>query len=134
MLAFQFSTQVTADGDLAIPEQYLQSIPPGSTLQVVLLVDPPSPSVVQNTNLIDEALSLESYAAYLQRRPLPSALITPASSLLGTHLAQPLYAAEPNFDEAAWNRQWDQIETMMDEAEGTDEQIRLQEIEQDLQR
>lgn len=133
MLAFQFPTQVTADGDLSIPEQYRQSIPPGSLLQVVLLVDPPERLSPQSTNFADEGLSLEDYAAYLQQRPLPTTLITPASGLLGVHLDQPLDAAESNFDEAAWNQQWDQIEATLEKEEWVGEQIRLQEIERDLQ-
>jgi len=129
MIAFKFPTQITTSGDLLIPLQYRQSIPAGSQLQVVLLVELPTTHEPEATN---ETLSLKEYIALLRSRPLPPSVITPASGLLGEHLARPLHDAEPDFDETAWNQQWDQIEADMNAEEDADEQIRLQALFQDL--
>jgi hypothetical protein len=108
MIAFKFPTQITNSGDLLIPSHYRQSIPAGSQLQVVLLVELPTTEEFEAT---DETLSLNEYVALLRSRPLPSTVITPASDSLGDHLARPLHDAQPDFNESAWNQQWDQIET-----------------------
>lgn len=133
MIAFQFPSQVTSNGHLFIPAHYRQSIPPGSLLQVVLLVEPPALPTPQDNGHLAETDSVEEYVAYLRSRPLPPSLITSASGLLGEHLAHPLHDAEPDFDEAAWNQQWDEIESAMNAAEQAGEQARLQELAQDLQ-
>ena len=130
MIAFKFPTQITNSGDLLIPSQYRQSIPAGSQLQVVLLVELPT---TQELEAIDETRSLKEYIALLRSRPLSSSIITPASDLLGEHLARSLYDAEPDFNETAWNQQWDQIEAGMNAEEDADEQLRLQALFQDLQ-
>lgn len=107
MIAFQFPTQITTNGDLAIPSQYRQSIPAGSQLQVVLLVEAPTE---QAQETVDELLSLAEYTAFLRGRPLPASLITPSSGLLGEHFANSQQDPDPNFNETAWNQQWDEIE------------------------
>lgn len=129
MIAFQFPTQITTNGDLAIPSQYRQSIPTGSQLQVVLLVEAP---IEQADEALDETRSLAEYTAFLRSRPLPASLITPASGLLGEHLANPQREADSNFNETTWNQQWDAIEIEMDAAEEIDEQMRLEALRQDL--
>lgn len=130
MIAFQFPTQLTSNGDLAIPTRYRQSIPPGSQLQVVLLVEEPAGQPLVPG---DEALSLEEYTALLRNRPLPASLMTPASGLLGEHLAHPLHDVEPDFNETTWNQQWDQIEAEMNAAEESNAQIRLAALLRDFQ-
>ncbi|HRW07956.1 MAG TPA: hypothetical protein P5121_22800 [Caldilineaceae bacterium] len=132
MIAFQFPTQVTNDGDLALPSKFRQSIPPGSTLQVVLLVDAPSQSTPVDTADDKETLSLADYVHRLQQRPLPQASVTAASGLLAEHLTHPSHASDPDFDEVEWNDQWDQLEAAMNANELAEEQHRLQAIQQDL--
>ncbi|MFZ4660984.1 MAG: hypothetical protein ACOYNY_28480 [Caldilineaceae bacterium] len=129
MIAFQFPTQITTNGDLAIPLQYRQSIPAGSQLQIVLLVEAPTEQAQQ---AVDETSSLEEYTAFLRSRPLPASLITPASGLLGEHLAYPQREADPDFNEMIWNQQWDDIEAEMNADEEIDEQRRLDALRQDL--
>lgn len=102
MIAFQFPTQITTNGDLAIPA--------GSQLQIVLLVEAPTE---QAQETVDEPLSLAEYTAFLRSRPLPASLITPASGLLGEHLVYPQREADPDFNETTWNQQWDKIEAEM---------------------
>ena len=136
MLTYQFSAKMTNKGELSVPAKYLESIPSGSKVQVILLVEPPTPSSNQNREAesIDNIPSLEEYVEYLRSRPLPKELITPASGLLGTHLANSSEPIDPDFDEAVWNHEWDQLEAAMDADELVDEQNRLQRILQDLQR
>ncbi|MCE7982187.1 MAG: hypothetical protein DYG89_13405 [Caldilinea sp. CFX5] len=129
MIAFQFPTQITTNGDLAIPSQYRQSIPAGSQLQIVLLVEAPTE---QAQETVDETNSLEEYTAFLRSRPLPASLITPSSGLLREHLANPQQDPDPNFSERAWNQQWDKIEAEMNADEEIDEQMRLDALRRDL--
>lgn len=139
MLTVQFSTQLTPNGEFSVPDHYLKSIPAGSQIQVILLVDSPAssaePSLAQNgAPAMDDALpSLDEYVAYLRSRPLPETLIRPATESLHDYLVDSTETTELDFDEDAWNAQWDQIEAAMDAEALVDEHQRHHEIVQDLQ-
>jgi hypothetical protein len=68
-------------------------------------------------DLADE-LSVEAVVARIQKLGPNPANITPASGLLGQHLAELMQETDPTFDLAEWQREWEQIEAAM-EAEET---------------
>lgn len=137
MLTVQFSTQLTSTGEFSVPDQYLKSIPTGTQVQVILLVDSPAPSadpsVAKNDTVpTDDGLpSLGEYVAYLRNQPLPKTLITPAKESLHDYLIDSSNITDADFDENAWNAQWDQMEAAMDADIQADEQKLLTQLTQD---
>ena len=132
MTTFVFPTTVTKNGNLSMPPELLNAIPRGSKLQITLHVEQPKSLASNEITIEMQSLSIEEYSQYLRSQPLPSSLITPASGLLGIHLADSLYSPETDFDEATWNQQWDQLEQIVDDSEKSDEESRLHELLQDL--
>lgn len=130
MTTYQFSTEVTKYGDLPIPDQYLDLLPPGSKVQVTLIVESSPPETISDPNEVeDRKPSLEEFAAYLRSHPLPPSLIPIVSSYFQAYLAD---SADPNLDKEAWNEKWKQIEAEIVIDETADVELATKDIMHNL--
>ncbi len=138
MKAYEFSTSVTSDGRLAIPDAYTKDIPIGDSVRVIVLVDeqaaygaegtPPSHLTIradETTGFIegelDELPSLAEVMAEIKSSPQNPANIQPASGLLAEHLMNSPEVPDPLFDVTKWNREWDEVEAKMKAMEIADQ-------------
>ncbi|HXV43446.1 MAG TPA: hypothetical protein VEC96_10305 [Anaerolineae bacterium] len=115
--AYEFSTEVTPDGKLLIPDAYAKDIPIGDAVRVIVLVNEPETQEAQ-----EKFLSLERIIAEIKNTPSNPTNILPASGLLAEHLANSPGEPDPSFDVAAWNNAWDKVENEMEATETANEQ------------
>lgn len=98
MVAYEFSTAVTLEHTLVIPEDYARTLPVGEPVRVILLV---KENGYQNGHEQESAIepsSLEELVAEIKRMPPNPANIKPASGLLGKHLVELEQEYDPTFD------------------------------------
>jgi hypothetical protein len=126
MDAYEFSTQVTKTGYVAIPTEYIDQIPHGTDVRVVILVDKPQITTNGKNGHHDELGSLEALIAEIKNNPSKPENIHPASGNLAEHLVNPVTEPDPNFDETAWNQEWANIEARMKAASLAHEQEEIQ--------
>ena len=113
MDAYEFSTQVTKMGYVVIPTEYIDQIPQGTDVRVVILVNKHKVITNGQNGHHDEFGSLEALIAEITSNPSKPENIHPASGNLAKHLANPVTKPDPNFDEAIWNQEWAKIEAKM---------------------
>jgi hypothetical protein len=126
MVAYEFATTLLKNGHVVLPESYIKYIPVGSSLRVLVLLDelgvrslPPSSThpelTAQEKNLEPEKeLALEQFVKQLKQTPINPAMIQPGNmALLAERLANPLTAADPNFDPIEWERLSNEHEAKM---------------------
>lgn len=119
MQAYEFSTKVTSDGKLIIPNPYIQNMRKGDSVRVIVLVDEP---LVDNEREEQLIFRLEHIVAEIKAKPQNPNNIKPASGLLAKHLADLPHKYDPSFDVIAWNKEWDKIEAEMKVMEIAEEQ------------
>jgi len=130
MTTYQFSTQVTKYGDLPIPDQYLELIPPNTKVQITMVVESsPSETFPDPNEVEDRKPTLEEFVAYIRSHPLPPSLTTIVSSYFRAYFAD---SADPNFDKEAWNQKWKQIEAEMRVDEDADAGLTIKDIVRNL--
>ena len=96
--------------------------------------------MVDTTNAIavpwgsnDDAIdSLEALIAEIKRKPSNPEHIHYGNGLLAWHLAHPVSEPDPDFDAAAWDQEWAQIEAEMKAASLAHEQAEMEEWMSDL--
>jgi hypothetical protein len=133
MHAYEFSTEVSDTGQVEIPAQIAARLPVGASVRILVLVDEipgttnghPEPAETDDS-------SLEELIAEIKRRPSNPENIRPGDGLLAWRLAHPVTEPDPDFDEAAWNKQWDEIEAAMKAQARAHEQEELRELLKDL--
>lgn len=113
MDAYEFSTQVTKTGYVAIPTEYIDQIPQGTPVRVLILVNEPQAQTNGQNGQHDEFGSLEELIAEIKRSPSKPEHIHPASGKLAEHLANPVTEPAPDFDPAEWDQEWAEIEAKM---------------------
>ena len=113
MKAYEFSTKVTLDGKLIIPEPYSKDIPAGDSVRVIVLINEEIWSVPKETSELPASPALTKIIKEIKHSPQNPANIQAASGLLAEHLASSPETPDPLFDVAAWNRQWADIEAEM---------------------
>ena len=114
MDAYEFSTQVTKAGYVAIPAEYIDQIPQGTAVRVLILVDEARAIEKNGQNgLHSDIESLEALIAEIKATPSKPEHIHPASGKLAEHLAHPVTAPDPNFAPTEWDREWSEIEAKM---------------------
>jgi hypothetical protein len=113
MIAYEFSTAVTDDGVLVIPEAYAKTLSTGESVRVILLVKENGYHNDHREEPTDKPSSLEDLVAEIKRMPPNPANIKPASGLLGEKLANPVTDPDPDFDLEEWTREWDRLEAEM---------------------
>lgn len=126
MDAYEFSTEVTKTGYVAIPTEYIDQIPQGTAIRVLILVDEAKAIEKNGQNgLYDEIESLEALIAESKAAPSKPEHIHPASGKLAEHLAHPVTEPDPNFDPTEWDREWAAIEAKMKAASLAHEDSRM---------
>ena len=128
MVAYEFSTAVTGEHTLVIPEDYANTLPVGEPVRVILLVNRNGYQNGRPERTTIEPSSVEEIVAEIKRMPPNSANIKPASGLLGKHLAELEEELDPTFDIAGWLSEWDRVEAEMKKASLTHEAQELEEI------
>jgi hypothetical protein len=113
MKAYEFSTSVTSDGKLVIPDTYVKGMPLGSSVRVIVLVNEKGLPIDNEQEELEELLSLEEVIMEIKSSPQNPANIQPASGLLAEHLTNSPELPDPSFDVVKWNREWDKIEAKM---------------------
>jgi len=116
MKAYEFSTKITPDGKLVIPDVYAKNISIGDTVRVIVLVGESKSPVPEAQEAQDKLFSLEKVIADIKIIPPNSANIQPASGLLAEHLAKSPGEPDPSFDVVGWNKAWDKVEAEMEDA------------------
>jgi hypothetical protein len=114
MVAYEFSTAVTGEHTLVIPEDYANTLPVGEPVRVILLVNRNGYQNGHPERTTIEPSSVEEIVAEIKRMPPNSANIKPAGGHLGEKLAHPVTESDPNFDLAEWTREWDRVEAEME--------------------
>ncbi|MCX6046926.1 MAG: hypothetical protein NT075_17620 [Chloroflexi bacterium] len=131
MQAYEFSTTISNAGQVFVPSQVADKLPEGASVRVLILVDEVEPSVNghdDQSETLSFLPSLEELVAEIKRSPTKPANFRPGSGLLAEHLANPVTEPDPNFDEIAWNQEWDRIEAEMKAEEFAHEQEELKEL------
>jgi hypothetical protein len=113
MRAYEFSSRVTSDGKLVIPDAYTNNIPVGDTVRVIILVNEAQLLADDERDEFEELFSLEEVVDEIKRTPQNPANVHPTSGLLAEHLANSPETPDPSFDVANWNREWDKVEAEM---------------------
>ena len=117
MDAYEFSTQVTKTGYVAIPTELIDQLPQGTAVRVLILVDEPKVTPNGKNGPHDEFNSffgsLEDLIAEIKSNPSRPEHIHPASGKLAEHLAHPVAKPDPDFDPTEWDREWAEIEAKM---------------------
>lgn len=121
MVAYEFSTQVTDNGTLIVPEQYRRNLSSRMPVRIILLVEDEVVLQPDTRTLVQES-SIEDVVARIQYLGPNPANMTPASGLLGQHLFELMQESDPTFDLEQWQKEWDQIETAMEADELAHEQ------------
>lgn len=129
MVAYEFSTAVTHDHTLVIPEDYARTLPVGEPVRVILLVKENGYQNGYQEESTGEPSSLEELVAEIKRMSPNPANIKPASGLLGKHLAELEQVYDPTFDIDGWLSEWDRVETEMKKASLAHEAHELEEMQ-----
>jgi hypothetical protein len=117
MKAYEFTTVVTPDGKLVIPEPYAGDIPVGDPVRVILLIKEEALSVFSEGVSFSKIPALEKIVDEIRQSPQNPVNVQPASGLLAEHLATPSGSPDPSFDVNKWNQEWDEIEAEMKKLE-----------------
>lgn len=134
MYAYEFATQITETGYVEIPAEYVESIPPGSAVRVLILTaadgqhDKPSgPVLTQDTQShLDDVTALEKFILGIKGKPSNAEHIHVGSGKLAEHLTDAINRTDSDFDAATWDQEWAIIEAKMKAASLTHEQTELQ--------
>lgn len=110
MKAYEFSTTITSDGKLVIPESYTKDIPAGDSVRVIVLVNDKVMPRMPEEDAIAEPPTVAEIVEEIKQSPQNLANIHTASGLLAEHLANSPETPDPSFDVVEWNQQWDEIE------------------------
>jgi len=110
MKAYKFTTIVTPDKRLIIPEAYIKDIPTGDIVQVILLI---GEETLSEEIEAPEGATLEDIISEIKNSPQNPANIQAASGLLAEHLMNSPETPDPSFDITKWNREWDEVEEEM---------------------
>lgn len=129
MVAYEFSTAITDERTLVIPEDYAKTLPIGEPVRVILLVNGNGYQNGHHEAPSNENLSLEELVAEIKQMPSNPANIKPASGLLGKHLAELEQKFDPTFDIVDWLSEWDRVEAEMKKASLTHETNELEELQ-----
>jgi len=113
MKAYEFSTIVTADGKLLIPDPYAQDLQAGNSVRVIVLVQEAIAPATADGPQTEPTLSLDEVVEEIKGSVQNPANIQAGSGMLAQHLADSPECPDPSFDVATWNQQWDQIEAQM---------------------
>lgn len=119
MIAYEFATRVTADGNLLIPEGYANQLPIGNSVRVIVLVNELALTHHRESNSL---FTLAEVIAEIQNTPQPLANLTPAKKFTETDVKNWLDNPAPSFDVSAWNQEWDSVEADMKAKELAEEQ------------
>lgn len=118
---------------MPVPQEYLDLIPPGSKVQVTLVVESLNEEGLSNQIEAEPVQhpkpSLEKFVAYLRSHPLHPSLITPVSTFFRAYLAD---SANADFDQEEWNQKWKQIESEMQADEEADIELTIKDMMSDL--
>lgn len=117
MKAYKFTTTVTTDKKLVIPEPYIKDIPAGNTVQVIILIGEETSPASSEEIEMPKAPPLEDIIKEIKNSPQNPANIQAATGLLAEHLMNSPEIPDPDFDIAKWNREWDQVEEEMKKLE-----------------
>jgi hypothetical protein len=128
MVAYEFSTAVTDEHTLVIPNDYAKTLPIGEAVRVILLVNENGYQNGHHEAPTNESLSLEALVAQIKQMPLNPANVTPGGGHLGEKLAHPVTESDPNFDLAEWTREWDRVEAEMEAQSLAHEEAELREL------
>ncbi|RIK43748.1 MAG: hypothetical protein DCC55_04825 [Chloroflexi bacterium] len=133
MHAYEFSTEISDTGQVEIPAQIAARLPVGASVRILVLVDEIPITTNGHAHLAEgHDSALEELIAEIKRTPSKPENIRPGDGLLAWRLAHPVTEPDPDFDEAAWNKQWDEIEAAMKAQERAHEQEELRELLNDL--
>jgi len=119
MIAYEFATRVTVDGNLLIPAGYANQLPIGNSVRVIVLVNELALTRHRESN---SSFTLAEVIAEIQNTPQPLANITPAKEFTEADVENWLDNPDPSFDVKAWNREWDRVEADMKALELAEEQ------------
>lgn len=128
MVAYEFSTAVTHERTLVIPDDYAKTLPVGEPVRVILLVKENGYQNGHQKETTVEPSSLEELVAEIKRMPPNPANITPGSGQLGEKLKHPVTDPDPDFDLEAWTKEWDEVEAKMETESLAHEEAELQEL------
>lgn len=130
MVAYEFSTAVTQDRTLVIPEDYARTLSIGESVRVILLVKENGYHNGHHEEPVGEISPLEELVAEIKRMPPNPANITPGTGQLGEKLKHPVTDPDPDFDLEAWTKEWDKIEAEMEAQSLAHEEAELRELQQ----
>lgn len=99
MRTYEFTTKLTPDGKLLLPDNLAQNISQGESVHVTLVIGQ------KKKRDEDSPLTLEQLVSEIKRTPQNPQSMLPASGLLFEHLAHPLGEPDPIYDVETWNRQ-----------------------------
>jgi len=119
MIAYEFATRVTADGNLLIPEGYVNQLPIGNSVRVIVLVNE---LALHSLRKPDSLFTLTEVITEIQNTPQPPANLIPAKEFTEADVENWLDNPDPSFDVIAWNREWDRVEADMKALELAEEQ------------
>lgn len=128
MVAYEFSTAVTDERTVVIPEDYAKVLSVGKPVRVILLLEDNHDQNGHQAEPTSGFSSLEELVAEIKQMPPNPANITPASGLLGKHLAELAQDYDPTFDTDAWLSEWDRVEAEMKKASLANEAHELEEM------
>lgn len=113
MKTYEFSTHVTYDHKLVIPEICTRDLPPGQSVQVVISIDEKLSQDNSRNERSEEGFSLETVIAQIRNSSQNPACLQQGSGLLAEHLMNSPELPDPSFDIKEWNQEWDGIEEQM---------------------
>jgi hypothetical protein len=120
MVAYEFSTHLTDDGELVIPPEYRQSIRRNAPVRVILLLEE-NGAMMDSTPMegpglkeSDALYSLEEIVASIQQMGPNFKNVTLASGRLAEKLAHPVSEPDPSFDTKTWEAEWQELEAAME--------------------
>lgn len=130
MVAYEFSTAVTAERTVIIPADFAQTLSVGEAVRVILLVEKNGDQNDHQEEPSTGLSSLEELVAEIKRMPRNSANMRPASGLLGQHLAELEQERDPDLDIDSWLAEWDHVEAEMKKASLANEAHELEKMKQ----
>lgn len=113
MQAYEFLTQISTTGQVLLPPQYINEIPLGTRVRVLVLVDENEAPTNRYYEKAEDLSPLERLIAEIKQMPRNPAKFTAGRGLLAKHLAHPVNSPDPDFDPKAWDQIWDQLEAQM---------------------
>ncbi len=119
MVAYEFLTEITEEHSVLIPAHYVQSLPTGASVRVILLMEE---TAIEEAGELDrvqaestvELPSLAALVAGIKQMPPNPNNITSSSGQLGEHLAHPQTGLDADLDIEQWTEDWDRIEADME--------------------